>query len=82
MTGFAPLVALQRICLNLSNLRLIPSPFDGGGCGWGWTSGSVPPHLNPLPRRGEEVTEIEKRRIEDGFDGCDQRETEHSEIQT
>ena len=30
-------------------------PLDGGGSGWGWTSKPYPPHLNPLPPRGEEA---------------------------
>ena len=40
--------------MNHENLLHLPSPLTGEGGGEG-ESNALPPHLNPLPRRGEEV---------------------------
>jgi len=42
--------------MNHENHVIFPPPLMGEGLGEG--DSSVPPHLNPLPRRGEEVSRV------------------------
>jgi hypothetical protein len=53
MTGSSPLpTGRQARTTRISTTK--PLPLDGGGRGGGEVPRFVPPHLHPLPRRGEE----------------------------
>src|SRR3989337_372843 len=47
--------------------QIIPSPFDGGGCGWGWTKqrpmGPPSPSSPPAVGRGD-LLETSQRKLE------------------
>jgi hypothetical protein len=64
---FVFLLSEQILTKLLEISQIIPSPFDGGGCGWGWTKqrpfGPPSPSSPPTEGRGD-FWEILQRKLE------------------